>query len=104
MQMAKTSVALTRYQKERFPFISILTNPTMGGVMASFASLGDIIIAEPRALLGFAGPRVIEQTIRQKLPPDFQTSEFFVEHGMVDMVIDRRDLKQKITTILEILC
>ncbi len=104
MQMAKTSVALMRYQKEKHPFISILTNPTMGGVMASFASLGDIIIAEPRALLGFAGPRVIEQTIRQKLPPDFQTSEFLVEHGMVDMVIDRRDLKQKLTTLLEILC
>ena len=103
MQMAKTSVALARYQKERFPFISVLTNPTMGGVMASFASLGDVIIAEPRALLGFAGPRVIEQTIRQKLPPDFQTSEFLLDHGLIDMVIDRRDLKQKLTLLLEYL-
>lgn len=104
MQMAKTSLALSRFQKEKHPFISVLTNPTMGGVMASFASLGDIIIAEPRALLGFAGPRVIEQTIRQKLPPDFQTSEFLMEHGMVDMVVDRRDLKQKLSSILEMLC
>jgi len=75
----------------------------MGGVMASFASLGDVIIAEPRALLGFAGPRVIEQTIRQKLPPDFQTSEFLLDHGLIDMVIDRRDLKQKLTLLLEYL-
>ena len=104
MQMAKTSVALSRFQKEKVPFVSVLTNPTMGGVMASFASLGDIIIAEPRALLGFAGPRVIEQTIRQKLPPDFQTSEFLVDHGMVDMTVDRRELKQKISTLLDILC
>lgn len=103
MQMAKTSVALNRYQKERFPFISVLTNPTMGGVMASFASLGDIIIAEPRALLGFAGPRVIEQTIRQKLPVDFQTSEFLLDHGLIDMVIDRRELKQKLALLLEYL-
>lgn len=104
MQMAKTSVALTKYQKEKYPFISVLTNPTMGGVMASFASLGDIIVAEPRALLGFAGPRVIEQTIRQKLPPDFQTSEFLVDHGMVDTVVDRREMKQKLTQLLDILC
>ena len=103
MQMAKTSVALARYQKERLSFVSVLTNPTMGGVMASFASLGDIIIAEPRALLGFAGPRVIEQTIRQKLPADFQTSEFLLEHGLVDMVIDRQDLKQKLGLLLEYL-
>lgn len=103
MQMAKTSVALARYQKERLSFISVLTNPTMGGVMASFASLGDIIIAEPRALLGFAGPRVIEQTIRQKLPADFQTSEFLLEHGLVDMVVDRQDLKQKLGLLLEYL-
>lgn len=103
MQMAKTSVALMRYQKERLPFISVLTNPTMGGVMASFASLGDLIVAEPRALLGFAGPRVIEQTIRQKLPPDFQTSEFLLDHGLVDMVIDRRELKQKLALLLEYL-
>ncbi len=103
MQMAKTSLALNRYQKERSSFISVLTNPTMGGVMASFASLGDLIIAEPRALLGFAGPRVIEQTIRQKLPKDFQTSEFLLDHGLVDMVIDRRELKQKLGLLLEYL-
>ena len=103
MQMAKTSLALNRYQKERSSFISVLTNPTMGGVMASFASLGDLIIAEPRALLGFAGPRVIEQTIRQKLPKDFQTSELLLDHGLVDMVIDRRELKQKLGLLLEYL-
>ena len=103
MQMAKTCVALARYQKERLSFISVLTNPTMGGVMASFASLGDIIVAEPRALLGFAGPRVIEQTIRQKLPADFQTSEFLLEHGLLDMVVERRDLKQKLGLLLEYL-
>ncbi len=103
MQMAKTSLALNRYQKERKSFISVLTNPTMGGVMASFASLGDLIIAEPRALLGFAGPRVIEQTIRQKLPKDFQTSEFLLDHGLVDMVIARSELKQKLGLLLEYL-
>lgn len=103
MQMAKTSIALSRFQKDRFPFISVLTNPTMGGVMASFAALGDLVIAEPRALLGFAGPRVIEQTIRQKLPPDFQTSEFLLDHGLVDMVVDRKELKQKLGLLLEYL-
>ncbi len=102
MQMAKTSAALSFYKKTRFPFISILTNPTMGGVMASFSSLGDVIIAEPRALLGFAGPRVIEQTIRQKLPQDFQTSEFLLDHGFVDMVVDRRELKNRLKLILEL--
>ena len=101
MQMAKTCMALSRYQKSRFPYISILTNPTMGGVMASFASIGDVIIAEPRALLGFAGPRVIEQTIHQKLPADFQTSEFFLQHGMVDMVVDRREIKKTLQTLIE---
>jgi len=100
MQMAKTSVAIGAFQKARHPFISILTNPTMGGVMASFASLGDIIIAEPRALIGFAGPRVIEQTIRQKLPSDFQTSEFVLEHGLIDMVVDRREMKKTLTLML----
>lgn len=100
MQMAKTSMALARYQKSKLPYISILTNPTMGGVMASFASLGDIIIAEPGALIGFAGPRVIEQTIRQKLPEDFQTSEFLLEHGLIDMVVKRHDLKQTLDSIL----
>lgn len=101
MQMAKTCAALSRYQKSRYPYISILTNPTMGGVMASYASIGDVIIAEPRALLGFAGPRVIEQTIRQKLPADFQTSEFLLQHGMVDMVVDRREMKKTLQTLLE---
>ncbi len=101
MQMAKTSAALSRYEKSKRPYISILTNPTMGGVMASFASLGDIIMAEPRALIGFAGPRVIEQTIRQKLPPDFQTSEFLLEHGLIDCVVDRREMKKTLHLMLE---
>ena len=96
MQMAKTSAALSRFSKIKQPYISVLTHPTMGGVMASFASLGDFIIAEPKALIGFAGPRVIEQTIRQKLPPDFQTSEFLLEHGLIDLVVPRKELKQTI--------
>ena len=101
MQMAKTSAALARFQKARLPYISVLTNPTMGGVMASFASLGDVILAEPGALIGFAGPRVIEQTIRQKLPPDFQTSEFLLEHGMIDQVVERKDLKKTLMLLLD---
>lgn len=101
MQMAKTSMALNLLQKTKMPFISVLTNPTMGGVMASFAALGDIIVAEPKALIGFAGPRVIEQTIRQKLPADFQTSEFLLEHGMIDMVIPRKDLKGMLSKLLK---
>src|SRR5215218_5691298 len=96
MQMAKISAALARLHQARLPFISILTDPTTGGVTASFAMLGDVIIAEPRALIGFAGPRVIEQTIRQKLPKGFQRSEFLLEHGMIDLVIDRRELRDKI--------
>lgn len=103
MQMAKTSAALSRLAKTKYPFISILTNPTMGGVMASFASLGDIIIAEPKSLIGFAGPRVIEQTIRQKLPADFQTSEFLLDHGMIDIVIDRREMKQQLMSLLDLI-
>ncbi len=103
MQMAKTCSALNRFQKLRLPYISVLTNPTMGGVMASFASLGDVIIAEPRALIGFAGPRVIEQTIRQKLPQDFQTSEFLLDHGMIDLVVNRKDLQNVIANILDYL-
>ena len=103
MQMAKTSAALARLDKAGLPFISVLTNPTMGGVMASFAALGDVIIAEPKALIGFAGPRVIEQTIRQKLPKDFQTSEFLLEHGLIDMVTERRNLKNTISTLLKYL-
>jgi acetyl-CoA carboxylase carboxyl transferase subunit beta len=104
MQMAKTSAGLARYAKLKLPFISILTHPTMGGVMASFASLGDFIIAEPKALIGFAGPRVIEQTIRQKLPEDFQRSEFLLEHGLIDLVVQRKDLKAKILTLINYCC
>lgn len=100
MQMAKTSAALAQYGKTKLPFISVLTHPTMGGVMASFASLGDFIVAEPKALIGFAGPRVIEQTIRQKLPADFQTSEFMLEHGLIDMVVPRKELKQTIVRLI----
>ncbi len=93
MQMAKISAALARLDDARVPFISLLTDPTTGGVTASFAMLGDLIVAEPGALIGFAGPRVIEQTIRQKLPEGFQRSEFLLDHGMLDMVVDRRNLK-----------
>ena len=96
MQMGKISAALSMLHAERLPFISVLTDPTTGGVTASFAMLGDVIIAEPKALIGFAGPRVIEQTIRQKLPKGFQRSEFLLEHGMVDMVVDRRQLRDTI--------
>ena len=100
MQMAKISAALALLDEARLPFISILTDPTTGGVTASFAMLGDIIIAEPKALIGFAGPRVIEQTIRQKLPKDFQRSEFLLEHGMLDAIVDRRELRQYIIKLL----
>ena len=93
MQMAKTSQALAKHHEARQLFISVLTNPTMAGIMASFASLGDVIIAEPRALIGFTGPRVIEQTIRQRLPEGFQTSEFLLEHGLIDRVVHRKDLR-----------
>jgi acetyl-CoA carboxylase carboxyl transferase subunit beta len=100
MQMAKISAALARLDRARLPYISILTDPTTGGVTASFAMLGDVNIAEPRALIGFAGPRVIEQTIRQKLPDGFQRSEFLVEHGMLDIVVDRRELKGVVVRML----
>jgi acetyl-CoA carboxylase carboxyl transferase subunit beta len=93
MQMAKIAAALAQLEEKRLPFISVLTDPTTGGVTASFAMLGDVIIAEPKALIGFAGPRVIEQTIRQKLPKDFQKSEFLLEHGMLDAIVDRRELR-----------
>ncbi|UZR30598.1 acetyl-CoA carboxylase, carboxyltransferase subunit beta [Methylococcus mesophilus] len=99
-QMAKTSAALGRLSKARIPFVSVLTDPTMGGVSASFAMLGDINIAEPGALIGFAGPRVIEQTVREKLPEGFQRSEFLLEHGAVDMIVDRRDLRERIAALL----
>ena len=101
MQMAKISSALARLHEAGLPFISILTDPTTGGVTASFAMLGDVIMAEPKALIGFAGPRVIEQTIRQKLPKGFQRSEFLLEHGMLDMVVDRRKIKESIVRCLD---
>ena len=100
MQMAKVSAALARLDRAKLPFISILTDPTTGGVTASFAMLGDLNIAEPRALIGFAGPRVIEQTIRQKLPDGFQRSEFLVEHGMLDLIVDRRGMKDALARAL----
>jgi acetyl-CoA carboxylase carboxyl transferase subunit beta len=103
MQMAKTSAALAKLQEARIPYVSILTNPTTGGVTASFASLGDIIIAEPNALICFAGPRVIEQTIGRKLPPGAQQSEFLMEHGMIDCIVKRHDLKNKLAEILDFL-
>jgi len=103
LQMAKTSAALGRLGKEGIPYISVLTDPTMGGVSASLAMLGDVNVAEPRALIGFAGPRVIEQTVREKLPEGFQRSEFLLEHGTVDMIIDRRDMRDKLASLLSIL-
>jgi len=103
MQMAKISAALSRLDSARLPFISLLTDPTTGGVTASFAMLGDLNVAEPGALIGFAGPRVIEQTIRQKLPPGFQRSEFLVQHGMIDMVVDRRELQKTLVRSLKFL-
>jgi acetyl-CoA carboxylase carboxyl transferase subunit beta len=102
MQMAKTSAALAKLKKAGIPFISVLTDPTTGGVTASFAMLGDVNMAEPRALIGFAGPRVIEQTIRQKLPEGFQRSEYLLEHGMVDMIVRRQEMKERLSRILRI--
>jgi acetyl-CoA carboxylase carboxyl transferase subunit beta len=103
MQMSKTCAALAYYHQARLPFISVLTNPTMAGVMASFAGVGDVIIAEPKALIGFTGPRVIEQTIRQKLPPGFQRSEFLLEHGLIDMIVHRKNLKTTLSQLLDYL-
>ncbi len=102
MQMAKTSASIARFKKNNMPFISILADPTFGGVSASFAMLGDIIIAEPKSLIGFAGPRVIEQTIKQKLPDNFQTAEFLVDHGMIDMIVSRKDLKLAVSRLLNL--
>jgi len=102
MQMAKSSAALGRMKEAGIPFISVLTDPTTGGVTASFAMLGDVNIAEPKALIGFAGPRVIEQTIRQKLPEGFQRSEYLLDHGMVDMIVPRSELKQRLSQVLRI--
>ena len=103
MQMAKTSAALKRMSDEGIPFISVLTDPTMGGVSASFAMLGDVILAEPKALIGFAGPRVIEQTVRQTLPEGFQRAEFLLDHGAIDQIVDRRDMRDTIASILSML-
>jgi acetyl-CoA carboxylase carboxyl transferase subunit beta len=100
MQMAKTSAILTQLSNEGLPFISVLTDPTMGGVSASLAMLGDINIAEPKALIGFAGPRVIEQTVRETLPEGFQRSEFLLEHGAIDMIIDRRQMRDRIANMV----
>ena len=102
--MAKTSAAAARLKKEGIPFISVLTDPTYGGVTASFAMLGDIIIAEPKSMIGFAGPRVIEQTIRQPLPEGFQRAEYLLEHGMIDLIVDRVNLKDTLSKILAMLC
>jgi len=103
MQMAKTTAALTQLAAHRLPFISVLTDPTMGGVSASFALLGDVVIAEPKALIGFAGPRVIEQTVREKLPEGFQRAEFLLEKGAIDMIVDRRSLRDQIASLVTLL-
>lgn len=103
MQMAKTSAILAKLSNEGLPYVSVLTDPTMGGVSASLAMLGDINVAEPKALIGFAGPRVIEQTVRETLPEGFQRSEFLLEHGAVDMIIDRRDMRDRLAKMLSVL-
>lgn len=103
MQMSKTSAALAKLSREGIPYISVLTDPTMGGVSASFAMLGDINIAEPKALIGFAGPRVIQQTVRETLPEGFQRSEFLLDHGAIDMIVDRRELPERIATLFAML-
>jgi acetyl-CoA carboxylase carboxyl transferase subunit beta len=103
MQMAKTTAALARLKEAGLPYISVLLHPTTGGVAASFAMLGDVIVAEPKALIGFAGPRVIEQTIRQKLPEGFQRSEFLLQHGMVDSIVKRKDMKEMLGRLVSLL-
>lgn len=103
MQMAKTTAALTRLSRERLPFVSVLTDPTMGGVSASFAFMGDIVIAEPQALIGFAGPRVIAQTVRETLPEGFQRAEFLLKKGQIDMIVDRRDMRPQISMLTQML-
>jgi len=103
MQMAKTCAALTQLSEARLPFISVLTDPTMGGVSASFAFLGDVVLAEPNALIGFAGARVIQQTVRETLPEGFQRSEFLLEHGAIDMIVDRRQMRDQLTTLITLL-
>ena len=103
MQMAKTTAALTQLSTDRLPFISVLTDPTMGGVSASFAMIGDVVIAEPGALIGFAGPRVIEQTVKQTLPEGFQRAEFLLEHGAIDMIVDRREMRDRLVSLITLL-
>jgi acetyl-CoA carboxylase carboxyl transferase subunit beta len=100
MQMAKTTAAINQLTERKLPFISVLTDPTMGGVSASFAMLGDVVIAEPKALIGFAGPRVIEQTVREKLPEGFQRAEFLLEKGAIDMIVDRREMRDRVASLL----
>ncbi|NMG46851.1 acetyl-CoA carboxylase carboxyltransferase subunit beta [Azoarcus communis] len=103
MQMAKTTAAITQLAERKLPFLTILTDPTMGGVSASFAFMGDVVIAEPGALIGFAGPRVIEQTVREKLPEGFQRSEFLLEKGAIDMIVDRREMRERVAEVLALL-
>ena len=103
MQMAKCTAALTELAARRLPFVTVLTDPTMGGVSASFAMIGDIVMAEPRALIGFAGPRVIEQTVRQKLPEGFQRAEFLLDKGAIDLIVDRRELRSTLHRLLALL-
>src|SRR5208282_2014636 len=103
MQMAKTCAALTQLSAERLPFISVLTDPTMGGVSASFALIGDVVIAEPGALIGFAGPRVIEQTVRETLPEGFQRAEFLLEHGAIDMLVKRTEMKAMLARLISLM-
>ena len=103
MQMAKTCATLTRLARERLPFIPVLTDPTMGGVSASFAMIGDVVLAEPGALIGFAGPRVIEQTVRETLPEGFQRTEFLLQHGAIDMIVDRRQMRDKLSSLITLL-
>jgi acetyl-CoA carboxylase carboxyl transferase subunit beta len=103
MQMSKTCAALTQLGAEKLPFISVLTDPTMGGVSASFALIGDVVFAEPKALIGFAGPRVIEQTVRETLPEGFQRSEFLLEHGAIDLIVDRREMRDKLANVITLL-
>ena len=103
MQMAKTSAALARLREKRVPYISVLTDPTTGGVSASLAMLGDVILAEPKAMIGFAGPRVIKETIRSELPEGFQRSEYLLQHGMIDLIVERKDLRHTIASLLEML-
>ncbi len=103
MQMSKTCAALTRLGAEKLPFVSVLTDPTMGGVSASFALIGDVVFAEPNALIGFAGPRVIEQTVRETLPEGFQRSEFLLQHGAIDLIVDRREMRDKLASVITLL-